>query len=412
MPVQFYSYQQRVLEAIKKYNKGCCYIPTGGGKTIVMMEDIKNRILSSSKAMTVLIVAPRILLCNQLSAEFEEYLKDYDVEIMHVHSGETHHFSTTKPVLVEEKNHEVKSLQKHHFIFTTYNSIHRINESGIDVDVVYFDEAHHCTKKSNFVGIAHTAQYADNAYFFTATPKINNTQESMNNTSVYGQKIISIPAKELVDAGSIIPPQVIAYESQTVRTKENAPFVDAENIIGILNEIDGELTPKVLVASPSTKVIWNMFTESDLLQHLNHHGYAVFHITAKHGAYVNKQKVSREKFFELLYEYSNDPEQKLIVFHYSILSEGLNIHGLTHCIMLRNLPTIEMAQTIGRVVRMHKDDRKAIQEGKIAAGCYQMYKKSYGKIVVPVNNNYGDKIARQLQNVVDAVFEKGELVCQ
>ena len=69
-----------------------------------------------------------------------------------------------------------------------------------------------------------------------------------------------------------------------------------------------------------------------------------------------------------------------------------------------------MCQTIGRVVRLHKDDRKAIQDGKIPAGQYQMYKKSFGKIVVPVNNNYGDKIARQLQTVVDAVFERGELV--
>lgn len=411
--MNFYPYQQRTLDALKKAIKGTCYIPTGGGKTVVMMEDIKRRMIGSDYPMTFVVVAPRILLVQQLSFEFEEYLKEFEISILHCHSSkQTHHQSSTRPAVIKEYNNVAIGSGKHHFIFTTYNSIHRINESGIDIDVVYFDEAHHCTKKSNFVGIAHTAQYADNAYFFTATPKINNTQESMNNTSVYGQKIISIPAKELVDAGSIIPPQVIAYESQTVRTKENAPFVDAENIIGILNEIDGELTPKVLVASPSTKVIWNMFTESDLLQHLNHHGYAVFHITAKHGAYVNKQKVSREKFFELLDEYSNDPEQKLIVFHYSILSEGLNIHGLTHCIMLRNLPTIEMAQTIGRVVRMHKDDRKAIQEGKIAAGCYQMYKKSYGKIVVPVNNNYGDKIARQLQNVVDAVFEKGELVCQ
>ena len=111
----------------------------------------------------------------------------------------------------------------------------------------------------------------------------------------------------------------------------------------------------------------------------------------------------------MMNEYGNDPDQKMIVFHYSILSEGINVHGLTHCIMLRSLPWIEMCQTIGRVVRMHRDDRKAIQEGKIAAGNYQFYKKSFGKIVVPVNNNYGDKIANQLQNVVNAVFVKGEL---
>jgi len=226
---------------------------------------------------------------------------------------------------------------------------------------------------------------------------------------VYGEKIISIPAQELIDAGSIIPPRIHTYEAKTIRTKENAAYVDSENILGILNEMDDSIVPKVLVAAPSTRVIWDMFTESDLLEQLNDMGYAVLHVTSKHGAYVNKKKVSREEFFEIMTEYGNDPQQKFIVFHYSIMSEGISIQGLTHCIMLRNLPVIEMAQTIGRVIRMNKDDRKDIQDGKIAAGQFALYRKPFGTITVPVQNNYGDKIARQLENVVNAIFVKGEL---
>ncbi|NBP66756.1 MAG: DEAD/DEAH box helicase [Bacteroidetes bacterium] len=410
--MKLYSYQQRALDAIQKSIKGSVYIPTGGGKTVIMLEHARQRILNALEPMTFVVVAPRILLANQLCSEFEDYLKDQNVSYMHVHSGETHHQSSTRSEDIEEYNDTAMGSGKHHFIFTTYNSIQRVNKANIKIDVVYFDEAHHCVKKSNFVGIAHTSEVADNAYFFTATPRINNSQESMNNTEVYGEKIISIPAKELIEAGSIIPPQVIAYESQNIRTKENAPFVDAENIIGILSEVEENIIPKVLVVSPSTRVIWNMFTESDLLQQLKDMGFVVMHITSKHGAYIDKQKVTREVFFKKMNEFGNDPNQKMIVFHYSILSEGMNVHGLTHCIMLRNLPMIEMAQTIGRVIRMHKNDRKAIQEGLIPAGAYQMYQKSHGKIVVPVSNNYGDKIARQLQTVVDAIFVKGELVCQ
>jgi hypothetical protein len=152
-----------------------------------------------------------------------------------------------------------------------------------------------------------------------------------------------------------------------------------------------------------------MFTESELLDQLKDMGYAVFHITAKHGAYVNNQKVSREKFFELLNECGNDPDQKMIAFHYSIMSEGISIHGLTHSIMLRNLSVIEMCQTIGRVIRIHKDDRKAIADGKMKAGEFALYRKPFGSIVIPVNNNYGDKIVKQLQNVIDTVFVKGEV---
>jgi predicted helicase len=408
--MQLYPYQQRTLDAIKSKIKGTCYLPTGAGKTVVMMEDARQRILNATEPMTFVVVAPRILLANQLCSEFEAYLQGLNVAYMHCHSGETHHQSSTRSAVIAEYNDTAIGSGKHHFIFTTYNSIGRVNESDIEIDVVYFDEAHHCVKPSNFVGIAHTSSVADNAYFFTATPKFNNSMESMNNTDVYGNNIISIPAQELIDAGSIIPPKVVPYEAQTIRTKENAAFVDAENIVGILSEISDCDAPKVLVAAPSTKVIWSMFTESDLLQQLNDMGYTIMHITSKHGAYIDKQKVSREVFFDKMNEFGADPDKKFIVFHYSIMSEGISIHGLTHCIMLRNLPMIEMCQTIGRVIRVHKDDRKAIQEGKMKAGEFAFYRKPFGTITIPVNNNYGDKIAKQLQSVIDTVFVKGEVV--
>ena len=409
--MQLYPYQQRTLDAIKSQIKGTCYLPTGAGKTVVMMEDAKTRIEESKEPMTFVVVSPRILLSQQLSAEFEEYLKNFQISIIHCHSSkQTHHQSSTRPADIAEYNDTAIGSGKHQFIFTTYNSVGRVNEADIPIDVVYFDEAHHCVKPSNFVGIAHTSAVADNAYFFTATPKFNNSKESMNNTDVYGNNIISIPAQELIEAGSIIPPKVVPYEAQTIRTKENAPFVDAENIVGILSEISDCDAPKVLVAAPSTKVIWAMFTESDLLQQLNDMGYTIMHITSKHGAYIDKQKVSREVFFQKMTEFGADVDKKFIVFHYSILSEGMNVQGLTHCIMLRNLPVIEMCQTIGRVIRMHKDDRKAIAEGKMKAGEFAFYRKPFGTITIPVNNNYGDKIARQLQSVIDTVFVKGEVV--
>ena len=404
-------YQQRALDAVQKAIRGSVYIPTGGGKTVVMMEDARQRVLKAQEPMTFVVVAPRILLAQQLSFEFEEYLKEFEISILHCHSSkQTHHQSSTRSSVIAEYNNSAIGSGKHQFIFTTYNSIQRVNDADINIDVVYFDEAHHCVKPSNFVGIAHTSSVADNAYFFTATPKFNNSKESMNNTDVYGNNIISIPAQELIEAGSIIPPRVVPYEAQTIRTKENAPFVDAENIVGILSQISDCDAPKVLVAAPSTKVIWAMFTESDLLQQLNDMGYTIMHITSKHGAYIDKKKVSREVFFDTLNDFGADPDKKFIVFHYSIMSEGISIQGLTHCIMLRNLPMIEMCQTIGRVIRVHKDDRKAIADGKMKAGEFAFYKKPFGTITIPVNNNYGDRIARQLQSVIDTVFVKGEVV--
>jgi superfamily II DNA or RNA helicase len=409
-PMKLYPYQQTALNVIQQHNKGVVVIPTGGGKTIVMMEDVKGKLLASTLPLTVVIVCPRIMLATQLCSEFEEYLKEFSISISHVHSGETHYHSTTSPGNLKAQNAIVKALNHHHFIFTTYNSLQRVNESGITLDVVYFDEAHHCVKQSNFVGVAQTSASSNAAYFFTATPRVNNTPQSMNNTDVYGQKIVSIPAQELIDVGSIIPPQVEVFEHSHTRTKFNAAYLDSENVIDILSSFDETGTHKVLVAAPSTKVIWEMVSQSDALHRLNEMGYEVLHITSKHGAYIGKKKVSREVFFDTLTDYGNDPDKKFVVLHVSILSEGIDCPGLTHCIMLRNLPMIEMCQTIGRTIRLHKEDRKALQEGKIKPGQFAFYHKPCGKIIVPTAEGTSNAIEKRLKIIVDAVFVKGEFI--
>ena len=100
----------------------------------------------------------------------------------------------------------------------------------------------------------------------------------------------------------------------------------------------------------------------------------------------------------------------MIVFHYSILSEGINCPGLTHCIMLRNLPTIEMLQTIGRVIRISQEDRIAIQNQKYQAGQFEFYSKPVGKIIIPVSSNGNPVLLKRIKMIVDAVFVNGETI--
>ena len=257
----------------------------------------------------------------------------------------------------------------------------------------------------NSVGVARTSFTSNHCYFFTATPK-----NAMNNSEVYGSNIISISAPELMSAGTILSPKVETYEFDEVRTKENASNIDADNIINIVLSITDTEAPKILVAAPSTKIIWEVLSHTSLSRDLVEMGYVIMHITSKHGAYINHKKVSREVFFDKLVSYGKDNNQKLIVFHYSILSEGINCPGLTHCIMLRNLPVIEMLQTIGRVIRVSQEDRSAMQDNTLAVGQYSLYKKPYGKIIIPVSQGYGANIAKRMQMIVDAVFVQGQMI--
>ena len=90
----------------------------------------------------------------------------------------------------------------------------------------------------------------------------------------------------------------------------------------------------------------------------------------------------------------------------------MNVPGLTHCILLRNLPLIELAQTVGRVIRLDKRDSDRIQNGNIPAGACQFYHKSTGFVTVPVYKNHGKRAALKLQNVVNTIFKEGKPVEQ
>ena len=387
---------------------GQIIIPTGGGKTYIMIADCDREVSQTDRNYkTFVIVAPRILLANQLSEEFESVIKN--VKILHVHSGETHHFSTTNP-------HELSVYHNNtlgdKLIFTTYHSLHRVLDSDINIDRIYFDEAHNGTSKVFFEQIRRVAKLNIARYFFTATPRISRSKNSisaergMDNAEIWGAKLEETSAKELIDSGTILYPKVIPFETDRERTKLNAHEVDCDNLKDIITSLTDK-NPKVLVSAPTTRILWNMLTHTDIRSWLYSQQYNIMHITSKHGAIINGKKVGREEFFKTLTLWGKDDTKKVIIFHYSILSEGINVPGLTHSIMLRNLPTIEMAQTIGRVIRIHEKDKVSMKEGKIPAGQYNLYHKRFGQIVVPMTGKYGERIAKRLQSVVSYIFIEG-----
>ena len=121
--MQLRPHQKKAIQAMSKHNKGQVIVPTGGGKTICMIQDAIEQ-FKSDRLKTIVVVAPRILLANQLCEEFLEFIDDVDV--LHVHSGETHHTSTTKSKVIEEWYWASK---KHQLIFTTYHSLHKIQDA-------------------------------------------------------------------------------------------------------------------------------------------------------------------------------------------------------------------------------------------------------------------------------------------
>ena len=378
-------HQTDALDAMANHTKGQIIVPTGGGKTMCMIDDAK-RVFRTQEFATIVVVAPRILLAEQLSSEFLEEIDDVDV--MHVHSGETPHFSSTKKDQIEDW--WIGSEFCHKIIFTTYHSLHRIQNSLISVDTIYFDEAHNSVNRNFFPATKFYGTVgADRCFFFTATPKHSITQfkAGMNDREVYGDVLINVPAPKLVDQGYILPPKVEVYKSRLLRKDEIYADVESEQMIGAIDKLEVD---KVLICAKSTKQIIGLLSQSDFCYELNVRGYSWMTITSRTGAIINGRKVGRDEFFDTLNAWGKDDEKKFVVLHHSILAEGINVKGLEAALFMRNMDYITISQTIGRVIRLGND------------------KKTHGKVCVPVYNNVGISTARRVEAVVDTVFNKGE----
>ena len=259
MTITLRPHQQTAVDAMLKHDKGQVIIPTGGGKTICMIQDYLNR---GGHGVTV-VVAPRILLAKQLCKEFLEHVDD--VAVYHVHSGETEHFSSTKPSLIKNWSWQAYSKQ---LIFTTYHSLEKIVQSGISIDTIYFDEAHNSVQRNFFVPTEFYSRYARRCYFFTATPKHSVTprKPGMNDSRVYGQVICNVPAPKLVEEGYILPPVVRLTQLPQGDFKQS----DSQNL---LDTIDDNTAEKILIAARSTKQIVRLVTQSDFTFQLEQRGY-------------------------------------------------------------------------------------------------------------------------------------------
>jgi len=376
-------HQQRAVAAMQKHTKGQVIVPTGGGKTLKMIVDTLRQ-FQSQTPQTVVVVAPRILLAEQLSAEFLEHITT--AAVLHVHSGETHHFSTTKPAEIYNWS---RRAYKHQLIFTTYNSLNRIQEAGIDVDTIYFDEAHNSVQRHFFPATEHFAANANRCYFFTATPKHSATisKPGMNLPEVYGQVICQVPAPELVKQGYILPPKVVVKQLPMVHDRQVIFERDADNL---METIDDQNLRKILICARATKQIVGLVSQSDFCVQLEQRGYSWMYITAKTGAVIDGRKVDREKFFDTLNAWGKDSSKRFVVIHHSILSEGINVSGLEAVLFMRNMDYIGISQTIGRVIRLGDESKK------------------FGLVCVPVYDKVGINTARSVQAVVDTIFEHGE----
>jgi superfamily II DNA or RNA helicase len=377
---KLYDYQKRIIKAQKTFIKGKIdfraqiYAGTGAGKTVCFNTLIANE-LAKNPNLRVLVAHPRIALSDDqqyrtlmdlgYATEVNGKLQMIDnpnlLEITNFHSSSVKNHpmglgrkcqNTTNPEALEEIRETTPGA---HMTFTTYHSLGGI--ADLDYDLVICDEAHYLVN-TQFRESLHKFRPDVKVLFYTATPiYVAASDECMSNLDLFGKVIATVPPKEAIKAGRVVPPKMLFINCE--RQKEGNT-IDDVNIIGISMreqlaeaKVDNPgVVHKMLVAMSTTMRFTDIRDRiADIRNICDNSHIDIYTVSAdavikNHGGKdsawygSNRRKDGLDDF-----KSNTNP---CVIVHCDTIAEGIDISGISGELILRDVKMSKAMQTIGR----------------------------------------------------------------
>lgn len=436
--VPLYEHQQEALNATLNNTKGIIHLPTGTGKTTIVARSIIEKIKENKTIEPIVIASPRILLTKQILKDIQKELLKSKIEAMYsvVNSGNTkeddeirmlintlgftpYELKTTTIPAEIRKVYKRSRLNNIPLIScAVYDSVKRIKESKIPVSNIYCDEAHHLLENDfNYITNSDTFSEASK-YYFTATLKETESDIGlgMNNKSKYGEILCQKSPAEMVKKGIIVRPRlhVISTVNTFITTigegVNKQESIDPYAIVTGLNEHKAELNKysdigaKLLVICKGTTHLEGILNAKYFIDYCKKHkSLKVFSISSNGGACIGvgdqKKEVSREDWLNQLKSLKDTDDA--VIFHIDILTEGIDVPGITCIFPLTTMTKSKMYQNFGRASRLTPEDRKKLLAGELSTDFLNNpeaplgYRKPYAYIMVPNYTEANIEVAEQ-----------------
>ena len=415
---RLYPYQREAASKAIQNDKGIICMPTGVGKTFVSASIIADDIIHNGDFKMYVVNAPRIVLTYQLLKEVYSFLVDAKIEAryMFVHSGGKSDERELEEIRikanldganipfseipsgtsVQEIKKMMEKAEKQNLpliFFSTYNSAERIEEARGDFEpfsIVLNDEAHYLVQEK-FHDILHIMKF-NRCYFFTATTISTPSDKGrgMNNKESYGEILYTMTPREAIELGKMVRPRLHfitadgIYNADDYNKSLNKIIKDTFEQHGDILDSSTKTLPKVLVSVRGTQDIMN-FLNSKEYKELRISDVDIYAVASNSeiGNNVNGQQVSRYEFLKRLKADGKDATKRIIVLHYDILAEGIDISGFSGIMPLRTLSKSKFLQTYGRSARPDVEDRRRIDNKEIGVNDLDMMIKPYSYIMIP-----------------------------
>lgn len=437
--------QQHQKEAIicaKNANEGIVHLPTGTGKTFIQSKLIiegifsgreyneKNGIQPSIPVFVTL--APRIILSDQLFNAVKDDLieQKIDCQYLIVHSGKVDNkqikfstdlpfrqlISTTRTKTIIEEYERASRENVPLVIFGTYDSAIRITRSGIPVYMLLCDEAQYLvSERFGWIPIENNANKVNQfnvvkKYYFTATLKETASDRGigMNNESLFGKILYKKTMLEMINAGQIIRPRMHFVDVSSKDEAVNDLTKDVNAIINgfIEHRAQCNFGAKLLVVSKGSKHLNEIVTHPRMQEFIEiRPALQIFDISSAYQPRINGKVVKRTEFLKKLQGLSDTDEA--LILHIDILSEGLDIPGITGIMPMRSLGLGKFLQTLGRATRLHPRDREKLYSGSMQVNDLNKFYKPYAWIIIPVYNDFGEDLRAEVSDIIYALRESG-----
>jgi superfamily II DNA or RNA helicase len=432
-----YPHQQEAVVQILKNDKGTIILPTGSGKTFIQAATNAIDMIRRKSFGIYTIRVPRIILSYQILTECYGFQNKFDIESKYllVHSGSKvddesllelksdrvmwHDISVTtngkeiKKIIsdAQRQNLPIVIIETYDSADVTYDVIKKM---GLNIEICHNDECQYLVREE----FEHLLKYDYNRmYSFTATPR-NAKIIGMQNEELWGEKLYSMTPREAIERGIIVRPRMIYLASKEDKsfskddlTKSFPKMVKYD--FETLNHYNPKVKNKLLVASRGSADMIN-FIHSKECKELIESGVHIFAIGSnkKISAFYNGQTYKRADWLRKLQTIGKNDKEELIVIHFDILSEGIDVPGFTGISFYTAKEIGKFIQLYGRTARLDVIDRSKLSSGKISTDNLNKWKKPYSFVIVhqfnDIEGSQSEEITQMVSNLREFGFEPNE----
>ena len=123
--------------------------------------------------------------------------------------------------------------------------------------------------------------------------------------------------------------------------------------------------------------------------------------------WYNGKQYKRTDWLTILKKVGKDPTQDILVLHFDILTEGLDIPGFDGIAFLTAKGLKKFLQNYGRTNRLHPEDRRRLKNGTLKVHDLKNWVKPYSYVILHKVNDVSSSEAEQIKQMIENMREAG-----